>query len=75
MVPLGPTMQKTRYGYVFSDQVEVQTHRMMGFGDAQAVRSGAQHSTAQLDQKKTIFRPGFLHSRAQWESKVKDHHP
>ena len=52
----------------FSDQVGVQTHLMMGVGDAQAVRRGAQHSTAQIDQEK-IFRPGFLHCRAQRESK------
>ena len=37
-------------------------------GDTQAVCSRAQHSMAKLDQKK-IFRPGFLHSRAERESK------
>ena len=54
-------------GIYFSAQAGVQTHRKMGVGDVQAVHRGAQHSTAQLDQKK-IFRPGFLHSRAERES-------
>ena len=39
---------------IFSDQVEVQTHLMMGFGDVQAVRRSAQHSMAQPDQEKDI---------------------
>ena len=62
-----PYNAENRVWTSFSDQVGVQTHLMLGVGDGQAVRPGAQHSMAQLDQER-IFRRGFLHSSAQRES-------
>ena len=66
--PLSPYNAEHQVWISFSDQVGVQTHLMMGVGDVQAVRRGAQHSVAQLDQKK-IFTHGLLHCRAWKESK------
>ena len=66
-LPLSPTMQKTRCGYLFLTKWVFKHISWWGLG-MRRLHRGTQHSIAQLEQKKT-FRLGFLHFRARRESK------
>ena len=67
-VPFAPYNAENQVRISFSDRVGDQTHLVMHGADMCDRGTHDQRSIAQFDQKK-IFAHGFLHSRAQRESK------